>query len=106
MSFHEKTMLHIKSACLFEYEQARSEHGDKFNSRREARAILRAEMKQMLSEIKDIKLGYGDVCGYINNVDSLEQNLGLVQESVINAMMELAQVWAVCEKMKKGEVKE
>lgn len=106
MSFHEKTMLHIKSACLFEYEQARSEHGDKFNSRREARTILKEEMKEVLSEIKDVKLGFADVCGYINKVDSLEQNLVLVQQSAINAMMELAQVWAVCEKMKKGGINE
>lgn len=100
MSFQEKIKLHIKSACLFAYDQARKEHGDKFNSMREARTILRAEMKEVLSEIKDVKLGFGDVCGYINKVNSLEQNLVLVQESSINAMMELAQVWAVCEKMK------
>ena len=106
MSFHEKTKLHIKSACLFEYDQAREEHGDKFNSMLEARSSLKEELEEVLSEIKDVKLGFADVCGYINNVDSLKQNLGLVQESAINAMMELAQVWAVCEKMKKGEVKE
>ena len=106
MSFHEKTKLHIKSACLFEYDRAREEHGEKFNSMREARTILKEEMKEVLSEIKDVKLGFKNVCGYINKVDSLEQNLVLVQESAINAMMELAQVWAVCEKIKKGEVKE
>lgn len=102
MGFHEKTKLHIKSACLFEYDQAREEHGDKFNSMREARTILKEEMKEVLSEIKDVKLGLADVCGYINKVDSLEQNLVLVQESTINAMMELAQIWAVCEKMQRG----
>lgn len=36
MGFHEKTKLHIKSACLFEYDQAREEHGEKFNSMHEA----------------------------------------------------------------------
>ena len=91
---------------MFEYDKARKEHGDKFKSMREARTILKEEMEEVLSEIKDVKLGFADVCGYINNVDSLEQNLELVQDSAINAMMELAQVWAVCEKMKKGEVKE
>lgn len=106
MSFHEKRMLHIKSACLFAYDQAREEHGDKFSSRREARATLRAEMEEMLSEIKDVKLGFGEVSGYINNVEALEQNLLLIQDSSINAMMELAQIWAVCEKMKKGEMVE
>lgn len=106
MSFQEKIKLHIKSACLFAYDKARKEHGDKFNSMLEARSSLKEELEEVLSEIKDVKLGFADVCGYINNVDSLKQNLGLVQESAINAMMELAQVWAVCEKMKKGEVKE
>lgn len=102
MSFHKNTELHIKSACLFEYDQAREEHGEKFNSMHEAWAVLNEEMREMLSEIKDIKLGFADVCGYINNVDAIEQNLCLIQGSVINAMMELAQVWSVCEKMKKG----
>ena len=102
MSFQEKIKLHIKSACLFAYDQARKEHGDKFNSMREARTILKEEMKEVLSEIKDIKLGFADVCGYINNVDAIEQNLCLIQGSAINAMMELAQIWSVCEKMKRG----
>ena len=102
MGFHEKTKLHIKSACLFEYDQAREEHGDKFNSMLEARSSLKEELEEVLSEIKDVKLGFADVCGYINNVDAIEQNLCLIQGSVINAMMELAQVWSVCEKMKKG----
>ena len=102
MSFHKNTELHIKSACLFGYDRARKEHGEKFNAMHEAQAVLNEEMGKMLSEIKDIKLGFADVCGYINNVDAIEQNLCLIQGSVINAMMELAQVWSVCEKMKKG----
>ena len=68
----------------------------------EAWAVLNEEMGEMLYEIKDIKLGFADVCGYINNVDAIEQNLCLIQGSAINAMMELAQIWAVCEKMKRG----
>lgn len=102
MSFQEKIKLHIKSACLFSYDQARKEHGDKFSSMHEARATLRAEMEEMLSEIKDVKLGFGDVCGYINNEEAIKQNLELIQSDSINAMMALAQIWAVCEKMKKG----
>lgn len=102
MSFHKNTKLHIKSACLFEYDLAREEHGDKFSSRREAQAMLWAEMSEMLSAIKDIEVGFGDVSIYINKEDALQQKLGLMQSEAINAMMELAQVWAVCEKMKKG----
>ena len=101
MSFHEKTKLQVKSACLFAYDQERKEHGDKFSSTHEARAMLRVEEEELLDKIKDIKLGTGDVCGYINNVEALEQNLLLIQDSSINAMMELAKIWAVCEKMKK-----
>ena len=52
MSFHEKIKLHIKSACLFAYDQARKEDGDKFSSMHDARAILRAEEEELLEKIK------------------------------------------------------
>lgn len=52
MSFHKNTELHIKSACLLEYDRVREEHGDKFNSMHEGYAILKEEVEEAESEFE------------------------------------------------------
>lgn len=98
MSFHEQTEKLVKKACIHELAQAILEHGDKFNSMHEGYAVLKEEYEEARGAFSDIDLDFLWECVK----RGAEVNVDTIQYSVIEAMKELAQVWAVCEKMKKG----
>lgn len=102
MSFHENTELLVKKACLFEKEQAEKGWGNTYNSLHEGWAVLKEEVEEaehpmkMISHQVDwlwraIKEGLKDY-----PIELMEE----IQGNSIDCMKELAQVWAVCEKMK------
>jgi hypothetical protein len=104
MSFHEQTESTINRACVYELAQAVLEHGDKFNSMHEAWAVLKEEIEEAYQEYINIKGDHNGLweCVTRNEKKSFIVGAQFIQKYVIRAMKELAQVWAVCEKMKKG----
>lgn len=106
MSFHENTELHIKSACLFELKQAEKEWGETYHSLHEGWAVLKEEIDEVQCEIADIDCDFKGLWNCIVNNNALNDGVQYIQKSAIRAMKELAQVWAVCEKMKKTAKKE
>lgn len=100
MSFHEKTESIVKQACVYELAQAVLEHGDKFNSMHEAWAVLKEEVEEVAENYEKVKLIF-DKMWYSIKMDNFDGALiEFMQVYTISAMKELAQVWAVCEKMK------
>lgn len=106
MSFHENTELHIKSACLFELEQAEKEWGKTYNSLHEGWAVLKEEVGKADFDHKQILHLADEMWRIIKADENVDNTLEFVQKYAIQAMKELAQVWAVCEKMKKTAKKE
>ena len=109
MSFHEKTESIVKKACVYELAQAVMGNGDEFHSMHEAWAVLKEEIEEVHQEYINIKGDYNGLweCVIRNEKKSFIVGAQFIQNYVIRAMKELAQVWAVCEKMKNGwEVKE
>lgn len=102
MSFHEKTESIVKQACVYELAQAVMEHGDKFNSMHEGWAILKEEMEEVAEEYEKVKSFFDKMWYSIKMEDFDGSLLEFMQLHIIFAMKELAQVWAVCEKMKEG----
>lgn len=103
MSFHESTELHINSACLFELESAEKKWGNTYHSLHEGWAVLKEEIEEAdfnLSMVKSQAHGLW-LAVKEGNSEWGETCLKAIQENAIECMMELAQVWAVCEKMKK-----
>ena len=102
MSFHEKTESIINKACVHELAQSVLEHGDKFNSMHEAWAVLIEEIEEVECEFSDLKSDFEAMwhCVKMNNKEGVNTLGNDIQKSAIRAMKELAQVWAVCEKMK------
>ena len=108
MSFHENTELHIKSACLFELEQAEKKWGKTYHSLHEGWAVLKEEVEEAELSFNGVKSQASGVWLSVKGGDYAwgETCLNSMQENAIHAMKELAQVWAVCEKMKKTAKKE
>lgn len=108
MSFHENTELHIKSACLFELEQAEKEWGKTYHSLHEGWAVLKEEVEESELSFNGVKSQASGVWLSVKGGDYVwgETCLNSMQENAIQAMKELAQVWAVCEKMKATAKKE
>lgn len=104
MSFHEKTEKLVNQTCVYELAQAVIEHGDKFNSMHEAWAVLVEEIEEVECEYNDLKSNFTPMwhCIKLNNKKDVNTLVNDMQKSAIRAMKELAQVWAVCEKMKNG----
>lgn len=100
MSFHENTALHVKSACLFEKEQAENEWGKTFNSLHEGWAVLKEEVEEVDFVHKQILQLADEMWRTIKVDENLDNTIKIVQKYAIEAMMELAQVWGVCEKMR------
>ena len=108
MSFHENTEELVNGVCMLEYSHAVGNWGKTFNSLHEGWAVLKEELEEAelsFSGVNSQSYGLwlsvkgGDyVCG--------KTCLNAIQENAIECMMELAQVWAVCEKMKATAKKE
>jgi hypothetical protein len=103
MTFHEKTESIVKQACIYELAQAVLEHGDKFNSMHEGWAILKEEIEEVEDNFNRIK-EYLDFLWKLvkRDSDSMKEFVSHIQDFTLDSMKELAQVWSVCEKMKKG----
>jgi hypothetical protein len=100
MSFHEQTESTINRACVYELAQAVLEHGDKFNSMHEAWAVLKEEVEEAWEEVNYIENNLLDfVWEKVTKGFVPEETINEIQEVAIRGMKELAQVWAVCEKM-------
>lgn len=102
MSFHENTELHVKSACLFELEKAEKGWGKTYHSLHEGWAVLKEEVEEARFNCRAVKkcLKYTWQSISKDKIDSAKDYIGLIQQYAVEGMMELAQVWAVAEKMK------
>lgn len=102
MSFHPSTKKLVKQACDFELEQAKEAHGLKYHSKHEAWAVLKEEVEEVEFNFNNVKDQSRMLWNAIkkNNGECSSYTIKEIQENAILAMMELSQVWAVCEKMK------
>ncbi len=102
MSFNENTELHVKSACLFELERAEKDWGKTYHSMHEGWAVLKEEVEEVAHRWKCLKGQHKGLWHIIkeDKEDWLVVGLDSIQNHTIEAMKELAQVWAVAEKMK------
>ena len=107
MSFHENTQELVNSVCMLEYSHATENWGETFSSLHEGWAVLKEEVEEAdfnLSMVKSQAHGLW-LAVKDGNSEWGETCLKAIQENAIECMMELAQVWAVCEKMKKTKKK-
>lgn len=102
MSFHTSTKKLVKQACVFELAQAMEEHGKQFHSMHEGWAVLKEEVEEVEFNFNNVKDQSRMLWNTIknNNEEWSSHTIKEIQENAVLAMMELAQVWAVCEKMK------
>lgn len=99
--FNPKSDKAVSDLCAMEYEQAVKQYGNAYVHVNIADPVLLEEIQEAAKEIEDIKTAFilwlkalatdeKDPNGQINKI----------QELAKNGMKELAQVWAVCEKIK------
>jgi 1-aminocyclopropane-1-carboxylate deaminase/D-cysteine desulfhydrase-like pyridoxal-dependent ACC family enzyme len=101
MSFHPETEKLVNKACVYELAQAVLEHGDNFHSRHEGYAVLKEEVEEAWEEVNYIENNLLDfVWEKVTKGFVPDGTINEIQEVAIRGMKELAQVWAVCEKMK------
>lgn len=84
------------------------EWGKTYNSLHEGWAVLKEEVEEAELSFNGVKSQASGVWLSVKSGDYVwdETCLKVIQENAIQAMMELAQVWAVCEKMKATAKKE
>lgn len=104
MSFHENTEELVKGVCMLEYSHATENWGEIFNNFHEGWAVLKEEVEEAFDSVTVLDTALTDMW---YNVRSGDKDLVLrfassMQEAAIVTMKELAQIWAVCEKIKKG----
>lgn len=104
MSFHENTEELVNAVCMLEFANATENWGGNFNSLHEGWAALKEEVDEAKSNFKIVK----DQTKYLWNAIKKDNECWCnftvkeIQENAVKAMKKLAQVWAVCEKMKGG----
>jgi hypothetical protein len=101
MSFHPETGKLINKTCVFELEQAMEEHGKQFHSMHEGWAVLKEEMEEVAEQYEKVKSIFDNLWNSVKQDNVYEEILEWIQLHTTFAMMELAQVWSVCDKMKK-----
>ena len=108
MSFHENTEELVNGVCMLEYSHAVGKWVDTFHSLHERWAVLKEEVEEVECEFADLKSDFEHIWYSVimDNRDGVISCADYIQKSAIRAMKELAQVWAVCEKMKKTAKKE
>ena len=108
MSFHENTDELVNAVCMLEYSHATENWGKTYNSLHEGWAVLKEEVEEVELSFNGVKSQASGVWLSVKGGDYAwgETCLNSMQENAIQAMMELAQVWAVCEKMKATAKKE
>lgn len=102
MSCHENTIELINGVCMLEYSHARENWGKTYHSLHEGWAVLKEEVEEAFDSVTVLDTALTDMWYNIRNGDKdlVLRFASCIQETAIAAMMELAQVWAVCEKMK------
>lgn len=103
MSFHENTEELVNGVCMLEFANATENWGETFNSLHEGWAVLKEEVEEVKFNLKIVK----DQTKYLWNATKKDNEswrnftIKEIQKYAIQAMKELAQVWAVCEKIKR-----
>lgn len=94
----------INGVCMLEYSHAQENWGEIYNSLHEGWAVLKEEVEEAFDLVTGLDSALTDMWYNIRNSDKdlVLKHASSMQETAIVTMMELAQVWAVCEKMKKG----
>lgn len=102
MSFHENTPELVLGVCMLEYSHAIENWGETYNSLHEGWAVLKEEFDEVHYEISSATTRFDCMWNKVKLSQVDEQFITIIQNHAINAMKELAQVWAVCEKIKEG----
>ena len=101
MSFNENTEELVKGVCMLEYSHATREYGKKFHSKKEGYAVLKEEVEEVAEEYGQIKAFLEYLWYTIKSKEKIDyKKITHMQEHTIKAIEELAQVWAVSEKLK------
>ena len=106
MSCHENTIELINAVCMLEYSHARENWGETYHSLHEGWAVLKEEVEEAFDSVTVLDSALTDMWDNVRSgyKDLVSRFACSMQETAIVTMMELAQVWAVCEKMKKGGI--
>lgn len=101
MSFHEDTKDLILSAIDKEYENACQEHGKRYHSLHEGWAVLKEEVEEAKWHFTDIKYQLKFLWRDVKLDDKSKCLIyaSNIQGMALDAMMELAQVYACCMKL-------
>lgn len=101
MSFHEDTKDLLCSAIDKEYEQACQEHGKTYHSLHEGWSVLKEEVEEAKWHFTDLKWQLKYLWRGVKLDDNKKCLISVydMQEMALNAMMELAQVYACCMKL-------
>lgn len=103
MSCHENTIELINGVCMLEYSHATSNWGETYHSLHEGWAVLKEEVEEAFDSVTALDSALTDMWYNVRSGDKdlVSRFACSMQETAIAAMMELAQIWAVCEKIKK-----
>lgn len=102
MIYHTKAEISVKDACFAEYIGAKEEHGLKFPSKHNGWDVLDEKIEEVRDELNAVHEQNKCLWEAIKDDDCSLFYVAIesIKKSTIKSMMELAQVWAVCEKMK------
>lgn len=102
MGFSANTELAVCSAANYEYTNACREWGDAFASLHEGWAVLKEEVDEATAPAVALDATLSELWDAVRRGDKVSvSRLALsMQETAMAAMMELAQVWAVCQKLR------
>ena len=108
MRFHDNTEELVNSFCMPVYSHAVENWGETFHSLHEGWAVLKQEVEEAELSFSGVKSQSYGVWLSVKGGDYVwgETCLNAIQDNAVQAMKELAQVWAVCEKMKATAKKE
>ena len=103
--FNPKSDKKVKQLCRLELKNARKHWGEDYSSIKEADEVLIEEISEADIEISRVKKAFVVWRGRVNDSRperDPNQAIDLILESAKNGIKELAQVCAVCEKIKKS----
>lgn len=102
MIYHTKAEISVKEACFAEYVGAREEYGFNFTTNHNGWDVLDEKIEEVRDELDAVQEQNKCLWESIKDDDCSLFYVAIesIQKSTIIAMKELAQVWAVCEKMK------
>jgi hypothetical protein len=101
--FNPESDLKVKELCNLELQQAVRQWGEKYENFDVADSVLLEEIKEAKIEVRGIETAFIFWLASLNgDPGKQKKTVNVIQKLAENGIKELAQVWAVCEKIKKS----